>query len=155
MEFELDFARAGGVLMAGVDPTGWGGVVAGFGDQRGVELLVEAGFTPEEAIRIASANGAEFLGESERVGKLAVGQQADLVVIRGDLSTKIADIRNVVVVFKDGVGYDSQKLIASVRGTVGRTETNWKIVIAWIVTLGSVSFLVMRRLRRRRQFSNI
>ncbi len=155
MEFELDFARAGGVLMAGVDPTGWGGVVAGFGDQRGVELLVEAGFTPEEAIRIASANGAEFLGESERVGKLAVGKQADLVVIRGDLSTKIADIRNVVVVFKDGVGYDSQKLIASVRGTVGRTETNWKIVIAWIVTLGSVSFLVMRRLRRRRQFSNI
>jgi len=155
MEFELDFARAGGVLMAGVDPTGWGGVVAGFGDQRGVELLVEAGFTPEEAIRIASANGAEFLGESERVGTLTVGKQADLVVIRGDLSTKIADIRNVVVVFKDGVGYDSQKLIASVRGTVGRTETNWKIVIAWIVILGSVSFLVMRRLRRRRQFSNI
>src|SRR5918995_1689547 len=75
MEFEREFVEAGGLLMTGVDPTGWGGVVAGFGDQRGVELLVEAGFTPEEAIRIATLNGAMFLGEDSRIGTLATGKQ--------------------------------------------------------------------------------
>jgi imidazolonepropionase-like amidohydrolase len=150
MQFEREFAKAGGLLMAGVDPTGWGGVVAGFGDQREVELLVEAGFTPEEAIRIASANGAEFLGESERIGTLEVGKQADIVVIRGNPSANIADIRNVEVVFKDGVGYDSAKLIASVQSTVGSTETDWMRVVGWIVIVASVSFLVFRRFRRAR-----
>lgn len=119
MEFERAFVKAGGLLLAGNDPTGYGGVLPGFGDQRGVELLVEAGFTPVEAIHIASANGAEWLGESQRIGTLAPGKQADLVVIHGDPSTRISDIRKVTIVFKDGVGYDSAKLIESVRGAVG------------------------------------
>lgn len=112
-------AKAGGLLLAGLDPTGIGGVVAGFSDQREVELLVEAGFTPLEAIHIATANGAEFLGEADRIGTIMVGKQADLVVIKGDPSTRIEDIENVEMVFKDGVGYDSAKLIDSVRGMVG------------------------------------
>lgn len=119
MQFERDFAKAGGLLIAGADPTGYGGVLPGFADQREVELLVEAGFTPLEAIHIASSNGAEFLGESERIGTLAPGKQADLVVIRGDPATHISDIENVEMVFKAGVGYDSAKLIESVRGAVG------------------------------------
>jgi hypothetical protein len=119
MEFEHAFAQAGGVLLAGLDPTGMGGVIAGFGDQREVELLVEAGFTPVEAIRIATANGAQFLGELDRIGTIAPGKQADIVVIKGDPSKQIADIENVETVFKDGVGYDSAKLIESVRGVVG------------------------------------
>jgi imidazolonepropionase-like amidohydrolase len=119
MEFEHAFAQAGGLLLAGLDPTGMGGVIAGFGDQREVELLVEAGFTPVEAIHIATANGAQFLGESDRLGTIASGQQADLVVIKGDPSKNIADIENVETVFKDGIGYDSAKLIESVRGVVG------------------------------------
>jgi imidazolonepropionase-like amidohydrolase len=119
MEFEHAFAQAGGLLLAGLDPTGMGGVIAGFGDQREVELLVEGGFTPLEAIHIATANGAQFLGESDRIGTIAAGKQADLVVIKGDPSTKIEDIENVETVFKDGVGYDSAKLIESVRGVVG------------------------------------
>jgi imidazolonepropionase-like amidohydrolase len=119
MEFEYAFAKAGGLLLAGLDPTGMGGVIAGFGDQREVELLVEAGFTPLEAIRIATANGAEFLGDGSRIGTISVGKQADLVVIKGDPSNKIEDIENVEMVFKDGVGYDSAKLIDSVRGIVG------------------------------------
>jgi imidazolonepropionase-like amidohydrolase len=119
MEFEYAFAKAGGLLLAGLDPTGMGGVLAGFGDQREVELLVEAGFTPVEAIHIASANGAQFLGELERIGTLAPGKQADLVLIKGDPAKKIEDIENVEIVFKDGVGYDSAKLIESVRGVVG------------------------------------
>ena len=119
MELERAFAKAGGRLLAGPDPTGIGGVVAGFGDQREVELLVEAGFTPVEAIHIATENGARFLREEDQIGTLAPGKQADLVVVRGDPSDKISDIENVEIVFKDGVGYDPAKLIGSVRGQVG------------------------------------
>jgi imidazolonepropionase-like amidohydrolase len=119
MEFERAFVQAGGVLLAGLDPTGIGGVIAGFGDQREVELLVEEGFTPAEAIHIATENGAEFLGDGDRIGTITAGKQADLVVIKGDPSRKIEDIENVEIVFKDGIGYDSAKLIESVRGTVG------------------------------------
>lgn len=119
MQFERDFVKAGGLLLSGEDPTGYGGALAGFGDQRQTELLVEAGFTPLEAIHIATQNGAEFLGEGDRIGTLKAGKQADLLVIKGDPSQKIADIENVELVFKDGVGYDSQKLIRSVDGAVG------------------------------------
>jgi imidazolonepropionase-like amidohydrolase len=119
MEFEREFVKAGGLLMAGVDPTGWGGVVAGFGDQRGVELLVQAGFSAEEAIRIATLNGATFLGEDGRIGAVAAGKQADIVILRGNPAANIADIRNVEIVFKDGVGYDPRKIVESVRGLVG------------------------------------
>lgn len=120
MEFEREFVKAGGLLLAGVDPTGWGGVVAGFGDHRNVELLVEAGFSPEEALRIATLNGATFLGEESRIGSLAIGKQADIFIVRGNPVANIRDIRNVQIVFKDGVGYDPAKLIESVRGLVGK-----------------------------------
>jgi imidazolonepropionase-like amidohydrolase len=119
MEFEREFVKQGGLLLAGLDPTGYGGVIAGFGDQREVELLVEAGFTPVEAIRIATANGAQFLGELSTIGTLETGKLADLVVINGDPATNIKDIEKVELVFKDGVGYDSAKLIESTRGLVG------------------------------------
>ena len=119
LEFEREFAKEGGLLLAGLDPTGYGGVIAGFGDQREVELLVEAGFAPLEAIHIATSNGAEFLGELDRIGTLAVGKLADLAVIDGDPSANIKDIERVETVFKDGVGFDSAKLIESVRGLVG------------------------------------
>jgi len=119
MQFERAFSQAGGLLLAGLDPTGIGGDVAGFGDQREVELLVEAGFTPLQAIRIATSNGAEFMGLAGKIGTLAPGKSADLVVIKGDPSKKIEDIENVEIVFKDGVGYDPAKLLDSVRGRVG------------------------------------
>jgi imidazolonepropionase-like amidohydrolase len=119
MDFERMFVKAGGRLLAGEDPTGGGGILAGFGDQREAELLVEAGFTPLEALRIYSYNGAQFLGQADRLGTVAVGKVADLVVIHGDPSENIADIEKVEVVFKDGIGYDSAKLIDAVRGSVG------------------------------------
>jgi hypothetical protein len=119
MEFELAFARAGGLLIAGLDPTGIAGTVAGFGDQRELELLVEAGFSPVEAIKIATLNGATWLDEAEHIGSIAIGKQADLMVVRGNPAEKIADIENVEFVLKDGVVYDSAKLIESVRGLVG------------------------------------
>jgi imidazolonepropionase-like amidohydrolase len=119
MDFERAFVAAGGLLLAGLDPTGNGGVVAGFGDLREVELLVEAGFTPIDAIKIASLNGAKFLGEDSRIGSIAIGKQADLMIVKGNPAIKITDIENVEIVFKDGIGYDSEKLIQSVQGLVG------------------------------------
>ena len=119
MEFEMAFVKAGGILLAGLDPTGIGGIIAGYGDQRELELLVEAGFTPLEAIKIFSLNGAIFLGEQEHIGSLAVGKQADIMIVNGDPSTNIQDIEKVDMVFKDGVGFDSKKLKDSVRGQVG------------------------------------
>jgi enamidase len=119
MQLEKMFADAGGLLVVGTDPTGFGGVVAGYANQRALELLVEAGFTPLEAIRIATLNGATYLGREARIGSIAVGKQADLVVVRGDPSTSVGDVKNVELVFKQGVGYDSPKIFASVKGRVG------------------------------------
>ena len=119
MQFERAFVAAGGLLMAGCDPTGYGAILPGFGDQRNLELLVEAGFTPAQAIQIYTQNGARFLGREDRVGTLAVGKQADIVVVAGDPAKDISAVEHVELVFKAGVGYDSQKLIDSVQGMVG------------------------------------
>jgi len=119
MSMEAYFVHVGGTLLVGTDPTGGGGVIPGYSNQRGVELLVEAGLTPLEAIKAATMNGANYLGIGNRTGTLAAGKQADLLVINGDPSTRIADIRGVEIVFKRGVGFDPQKLIESVRGRVG------------------------------------
>ncbi|MDB4874550.1 MAG: hypothetical protein JWM41_996 [Gemmatimonadetes bacterium] len=118
-QMEVDFFRAGGTLLAGTDPTGGGGVIPGYSDQRAIELLVESGLTPLEAIKVGTLNGATYLGRADRTGSIVAGKQADLVVLDGDPSARIEDIRRVSVVFKDGVGYDSAKLIASVKGKVG------------------------------------
>lgn len=117
--FEYAFFKAGGLLAAGVDPTGNGGALPGFGDQRNYELLLEAEFTPAETVQIMTLNGARVLSVDDDLGSVEVGKIADLVVIEGDPATRPADIRNVVIVFKDGVGYDSKKLIDSVDGLVG------------------------------------
>ncbi len=119
MDFELAFFKAGGLLLAGPDPTGNGGVLPGFGDQREIELLVEAGLTPVEAIHVGTENGALYLGQQDRIGTLAAGKQADLVLIKGDPSENIEEIENIETVFKAGIGYDSKKLIDSARGQVG------------------------------------
>ena len=119
MALERAFAKAGGLLIAGTDPTGGGGVIPGYANQRQVELLVDAGFTPLEAISIATLNGAKYLGRDKTIGSIAVTKQADLVVIDGNPAARIADIRKVETVFKQGVGYDPARLIASVQGKAG------------------------------------
>jgi len=115
----MAFVKAGGTLLVGTDPTGGGGLVPGCSDQRALELLVESGLTPLEAIKVGTLNGATFLGRGDKVGSIAVGQQADLVVLNGNPAARIADLENVEVVFKQGIGYDPAKLIASVKGKVG------------------------------------
>jgi imidazolonepropionase-like amidohydrolase len=147
MAFEWAFAKAGGKLLAGADPTGWGAIVAGYGNQRGIELLVAAGFTPEEAIKIASYNGAAFLNE-RGIGQLVEGAQADIVVVRGNPSREIADIRQVELVFKDGGAYEPERLLATTAGTLGdrrllESLMTWPIVIV-------LGLLVARRVTRMR-----
>jgi imidazolonepropionase-like amidohydrolase len=117
--FERAFVKAGGLLGAGVDPTGLGGALPGYGDQRNYELLLEAGFSPVETIQIMTLNGAKILGVDKQLGSIATGKIADLVVIRGNPIAQPADIRKVTTVFKDGVGYDPAKLVAAVKGQVG------------------------------------
>ena len=119
MAFERAFAAAGGILMAGCDPTSDGHVIAGLGDQRNIELLVEAGFSVPEAIRIATLNGAIYLGRAARIGSLEVGKQADIVLLNGDLARDVSAIERPLLVFRNGVGYDSELIYASLRGEVG------------------------------------
>jgi imidazolonepropionase-like amidohydrolase len=151
MEFERQFVAAGGRLIAGADPTGWGGTMAGFADLRGLELQDEAGLTPEQAIKVATSNGAQFLYESKSIGTIEAGKQADLVVVRGDPSANIADVQKVELVFKDGVGYDPAALIAAATGSVGRFEARSIVRWPFNVLLGGLLLLfVVRGVWRRR-----
>lgn len=118
MRWERDFVAAGGLLGAGSDP--WGtGYMPGFGNLRNHEMLVEAGFTPEQAIQILTLNGARILGEEARIGSIEPGKAADLVVIRGDPVRRPAEIYEVTTVFRDGIGYDSARLREFAKGKVG------------------------------------
>lgn len=119
MKYERAFAKAGGILGSGVDPTGNGGALFGYGNQRNLELLVEAGFTPVEAIQVGSSNGAKALGIFEETGSVTVGKVADLVLVTGNPAVRIADIKNVELVFRAGLGFDPAKMVAAVRGQVG------------------------------------
>lgn len=155
MQFERLFVAAGGRLLAGVDPTGWGGVLAGFGDQRELELLVDAGLTPESAIRVASLNGADFLYQGEHLGSIAAGNLADLVLVRGNPSARISDVRTVELVFKDGVAFDPRALVESTQGTIGAIEM--RHILRWpynVLLPGLVALLIARivsnRSRRRK-----
>jgi imidazolonepropionase-like amidohydrolase len=119
-KMEKMFYDMGGLLSVGTDPTGNGGTIAGYGNWRAIELLVDAdGFTPLEAIKIATLNGSIALGFDKIIGTIEAGKAADLLIIDGDPSKNISDLRKVQYVFKNGVGYNSKKLFDSVKGKVG------------------------------------
>ena len=94
-------------------------MIAGYSNQRALELLVEAGFSPLEAIRISTLNGATYLGRGALTGSLVTGKLADFIIVNGNPADRITDIRNIQMVFRQGVGYDPAALIASVKGKVG------------------------------------
>jgi len=144
MAFERAFFAAGGRLMAGVDPTGWGGVLAGFGDQRGVELLVTAGLSPEKAIRVATSNGAEFMRLPD-IGRIEPGYRADLVVLQADPTKDITNIRRVETVFKAGAAYDPAPLIAAAQGRVGAFEFSQLLTWRMVAGVSLVAAVVLRR----------
>jgi imidazolonepropionase-like amidohydrolase len=119
MAWEKQFYDAGGLLVCGTDPTGSGRTLAGYGSRREIELLVEGGFTPLQAIKIATLNGAIYLERDKTIGTVEQGKNADLVLIDGDPEKDIHDIRKTEIVFKNGVGFDSKKIFESVKGKVG------------------------------------
>jgi imidazolonepropionase-like amidohydrolase len=119
MTWEKQFYDAGGLLVCGTDPTGSGRTIAGYGSRREIELLVEGGFTPAQAIKIATLNGAKYLERDKTIGSVEQGKNADLVLIDGDPENNISDIRKTEIVFKNGIGFDSKKIFDSVKGKVG------------------------------------
>ncbi len=119
MALQKAFFDAGGLLVVGSDTTGGGGTVAGYADHEAIALLVEAGLSPLEAIRVATLNGAVYLGRDGRIGTVAVGKEADLMVVAGRPDEDIGDLAKVEMVFKDGIAFDSAALFESARGTVG------------------------------------
>ena len=119
LAWEKQFYDAGGLLVAGTDPTGAGRTIAGYSNYREVELLAEAGFTASQAIKICTLNGAVYLEKAKDIGTVEKGKKADLVLIDGDLEKNIMDIRKTAIVFKNGVGFDSKQLFESVKGKVG------------------------------------
>ncbi|WP_394828010.1 amidohydrolase family protein [Pendulispora albinea] len=119
MRLERMFVDAGGVLMAGTDPTGYGGVVPGYASKRQIELLVEAGFPFEQAIRISTLNGARFMGRDREIGSIEAGKRADLVLIDGDPLADVMALERMPLVFKGGTGYLTRVIFEQMRGTVG------------------------------------
>jgi imidazolonepropionase-like amidohydrolase len=119
MVWEKQFVDMGGRLMAGVDPTGSGRTIPGYADRHTLELLVEAGFTFPQAVKICSLNAAEYLNKQSEIGTIAVGKRADLVLMNGDPEKDIKSVRNTEIVFKNGIGFDSKKLFESMNGKVG------------------------------------
>jgi imidazolonepropionase-like amidohydrolase len=120
MRFERACVAAGGTLVTGTDPTGWGGTLPGPGNHAALRLLVTAGFTPLEVIRMATAEGARTQGIDDRVGTLRVGKQADLLLVNGNPDEDIAEIGRIDLVFKNGIAYDPARLRDSIRGKIGR-----------------------------------
>ena len=119
LAMEKMFVDAGGVMMVGTDPTGYGGVIPGFSGKREIELLVEAGFTFPQALKMATLNGAQFLGRDKDIGSLAVGKRADILLVDGDPMKDAAAVENIHFVFKKGIGYASDAIFAAMRGQVG------------------------------------
>jgi imidazolonepropionase-like amidohydrolase len=120
MQFERAFVAAGGTLLAGTDPTGWGGTVPGPGNHAALRLLAEAGFAPLDVIRIGTSEGARYLGIADRVGSIAPGKQADLLLVDGKPDEDLKDLDRIDLVFRNGIAYDPKKLVESVRGKIGR-----------------------------------
>jgi imidazolonepropionase-like amidohydrolase len=117
--WEKQFYDAGGLLVCGTDPTGAGNVLPGYGSRTEIEYLVAGGFSAVQAIRVATLNGAKYLNRDNQIGSVETGKKADLVLIDGDLETDIHNIRKTETVFKNGMGFDSKKIFASLKGRVG------------------------------------
>jgi imidazolonepropionase-like amidohydrolase len=119
MRMERRFVAMGGTLLAGTDPTGYGGVVPGWSARRQVQLLTEEGFDLPQAVKIATLNGARYLGRDRDVGSIEVGKRADLILIDGDPVRDPAALDRMPYVFKAGIGYDTGKIFAAMKSVIG------------------------------------
>ena len=134
MTFVNEYKNRGGRVTVGTD-SGFLYQLYGFAYVRELELLREAGFHPLEVIRAATLKGAEALGLAHELGSVEPGKLADLVVVEQNPLQNLAvlygtgvialDDKNEVVrtggvkyTIKDGIIYDSRKLLADVRRMV-------------------------------------
>jgi len=117
--WEKAFYDAGGLLVAGTDPTYDGRIVAGYANMRLLELFVEMGFSIPEAVKICTLNGARYLNQDSSVGTIEVSKIADILILNDDVSKNISAIRSIETVFKNGIGYNSQRLFKAAEGYVG------------------------------------
>jgi len=100
--------RAGVPLEAGTDD------IAGFTLHRELELYVRAGLTPSQALQVATWNGARFTGRLAELGSIEPRKRADLILIDGDPTQNISDIRRISLVMKEGVIYFPAEVYESV-----------------------------------------
>jgi imidazolonepropionase-like amidohydrolase len=119
MVWEKAFYDAGGLLVAGTDPTYDGRIVAGYANMRLLELFVEMGFSIPEAIKICTLHGARYLNLESSIGTIQASKAADLIILDQDISKDISAIRSSQTIFKNGIGYDSKKLFKAAEGYVG------------------------------------
>jgi hypothetical protein len=145
MTFINEYKNRGGRVTAGSD-SGFIYQLYGFAYIRELELLREAGFHPLEVIRAATLNGAEALGWDDKIGSVQIGKLADFVIVEenplvnlkvlyGTGAIKLTEDNEVVRVggvkytIKDGIIYDSKRLLAEVKEMVDKekAKTNWKL----------------------------
>ncbi len=107
LELTQALHKAGVPLVAGTD------ALSGLGLHRELALYVKAGIPAPEALRIATFNGAVYAGQSATRGRIERGYVADLVLIDGDPSVNIADLRRASLVIQGKVAYLPDRLYES------------------------------------------
>jgi Amidohydrolase family len=145
MTFVNEYKNRGGRVTTGSD-NGFIYQTYGFGYIRELELLREAGFHPLEVIRSATLYGAQALGADKDLGTIEVGKLADMVIVDANplenfqvlygtgaikLNSENKSIRSggVKYTIKDGIVYDSKKLLADVKKIVDaeKAKSGWKL----------------------------
>ncbi|MBC7990404.1 MAG: amidohydrolase family protein [Luteimonas sp.] len=104
VEFVGRMYKAGVPIVAGTDE------VPGFTLQRELELYVQASMTPSQALQVATWNAAKYARVLDDRGSIAAGKRADLILVDGDPTTNISDIRKVALVIKNGTAYYPSEL---------------------------------------------
>jgi len=119
MAWEKQFHDAGGLLVAGTDPTGYGGVIPGYSSLRQFELLREAGFDAATTVQVMTANGARYLGREADIGRIAPGLRADLIAFAAPLDAAKPALPEVAWTMKAGRAWDRAKILNAWKGQVG------------------------------------
>jgi imidazolonepropionase-like amidohydrolase len=113
--------QAGVRIIAGTDGPGIGSLTPGFGLHRELELLVESGLSPLQALRAATSTAAEALGKEDQLGTIESGKLADLVVLEADPLKGIQNLRKIHLVVAGGKTYSPNVLLQQVRSEANKT----------------------------------
>ena len=106
--------KAGVPILAGTD--GYGIEVV-----RELEIYQQAGISPAQALQIATIVPARVVGAAQRTGSIAVGKEADMMLVDGDVSKELGALRRVVTVISDGYVMDADEL-RKAAGYTGRPK---------------------------------